>query len=64
MQKGDYMRTPTGKTGRIVGLWRMDHPGGERRVQLAIICAIDGKDPVWIRAAYDPRDLTPAAPRP
>ena len=66
MQKGDTMQTPTGKVGRIVGFPLLNRPGsnGGRRVQLAIVVAIDDKDPIWIRASYDAGDLKPAEPRP
>lgn len=69
MQKGDLMRTPSGKVGPIVDFPMYGRPGengavcpfdyaqGRRRVQLALVCRIDGDTPILIRVAYDPRDL-------
>lgn len=62
MQKGELMRTPTGKIGKVVGFPCLNRPGsnGGRRVQLLVLCCTDDIGPVWIRASYDAGDLRPA----
>jgi hypothetical protein len=59
MNIGDTLLTPSGKSGVIVGFPRLGRPrsNGARRVQLHVTCATLGRDPIVIRAAYDPRDL-------